>query len=293
MEISLITDEISADVETAVEIGASWGIRDFELRTVGNDRVPNFPGYQKSRLKELLEEYQASVIAISPGLFKCPFPGKSRSRFSIQALDHSLYQQWRSSNDLVRFHQEELLPESLEYAVEIGAKIVVIFSFQREGPESAAAPDEIVEILQDAAIQAEHFGLQLAVEVENGFWADTGEHTLDLLSRVNRPGLGVNWDPGNAFEAGDNPYPMGYQAIQKYVKHLHFKDVLRLSNGASEYAIEGQIDWAGQIEALMNDGYTGHISIETHMRPRVRSAELALQRLRRLVKLAGQPVPRS
>jgi sugar phosphate isomerase/epimerase len=293
MEISLITDEISADLETAVEIGVSWGIRDFELRTVGNDRVPNFPGYQKSRLKELLEEYQASIIAISPGLFKCPFPGKSRSRFSIQAMDHSLYQQWWSANDLVRFHQEELLPESLEYAVEIGAKIVVIFSFQREDPACASAPDEIVEILLDSAIQAQNLGLQLAVEVENGFWADSGEHTFDLLSRVNHSGLGVNWDPGNAFEAGDVPYPIGYQAIQKYLKHLHFKDVLRLSNGTYDYAIEGQIDWAGQIEALINDGYAGHISIETHMRPKVRSAELALQRLRLLVESAGDPDPLS
>jgi sugar phosphate isomerase/epimerase len=291
MQISLITDEISADLETAIEIGASWGIHDFELRTVGNHRVPDFPGYQKSRLKELLEEYQARVVAISPGLFKCPFPAKSRGRFSVQALDNSLYQQWQRAIDLVRFNLEELLPKSLEYAVEIGAKIVVIFSFERNSPASATAPDEILEILQTAATQAEPLGLQLAVEVENGYWADSGKHTSDLISRVNRPGLGVNWDPGNAFEAGDIPYPTGYQAIQKYVKHLHFKDVIRLSSGACEYAIDGQIDWAGQIAALFNDGYTGHLSIETHMRPRLRSAELALQRLRLLVKSASDPTP--
>jgi sugar phosphate isomerase/epimerase len=289
MQISLITDEISADLETAFEIGASWGIRDFELRTIGNDRVPDFPGYQKRRLKELLEEYQARIVAISPGLFKCPFPAKARGRFSIQAMDHSLYQQWQSASDLVKYNQEELLPSSLEYAAEIGAKLVIIFSFERDSL-AAAAPDEIIEILQAAAIQAEQFGLQLAVEVENGFWADSGQHTYDLISRVNRPGLGVNWDPGNAFEAGDSPYPSGYQAIRKYVKHLHFKDVIRLSSGACEYAVEGQIDWAGQIAALRKDGYAGHLSIETHMRPRLKSAEQALKRLRFLIKSASEPL---
>jgi sugar phosphate isomerase/epimerase len=292
MRISLITDEISADLETAIEIGASWGVRDFELRTVGDDRVPNLPDYQRSCLKELLEEYQARVIAISPGLFKCPFPGKSRSRFSIQAMDHALYQKWHTAKDLVRYHQEELLPKALQYAIEIGAKIVVIFSFERDDPANIAAPDEIVEILQDAAVQAEHLGLELAIEVENGFWADSGQHTCDLLSRVNRPGLGVNWDPGNAFEAGDVPYPTGYQAIRDYLKHLHFKDVVCLENGQYEYAIQGEIDWAGQIEALVYDGYAGHISIETHMRPKVKSAELALERLRRLVEAARDPLPR-
>jgi sugar phosphate isomerase/epimerase len=256
MQISLITDEISADLETAFEIGASWGIRDFELRTIGNDRVPDFPGYQKRRLKELLEEYQARIVAISPGLFKCPFPAKARGRFSIQAMDHSLYQQWQSASDLVKYNQEELLPSSLEYAAEIGAKLVIIFSFERDSP-AAAAPDEIIEILQAAAIQAEHFGLQLAVEVENGFWADSGQHTYDLISKV---------------------------------KHLHFKDVIRLSRGACEYAVEGQIDWAGQIAALRKDGYAGHLSIETHMRPRLKSAEQALKRLRFLIKSASEPL---
>jgi sugar phosphate isomerase/epimerase len=292
MQISLVTDEISADLETAIEIGTAWGVHDFELRSVGNHRVPRLPGYQKSRLKELIEEYQARVIAISPGLFKCPFPGQSRGRFSIQAMDHSLYKEWRSANDLVRFHREELLPEALDYAREIGAGMVVIFSFQREAPSNEAAPDEVVEILAEAARQAEQLGLQLAVEVEKGFWADSGQHTCDLLSRVGRPGLGVNWDPGNAFEAGDVPFPTGYQAIRDYLKHLHFKDVVCLENGQYEYAIQGEIDWAGQIEALVYDGYAGHISIETHMRPKVKSAELALERLRRLVEAARDPLPR-
>ncbi len=75
MKISLITDEVSADLETAIELGSRWGISDYELRTVGDNRVPNLSNYQKSRVEELLDEYHSRIIAISPGLFKCPFPG--------------------------------------------------------------------------------------------------------------------------------------------------------------------------------------------------------------------------
>ena len=39
--------------------------------------------------------------------------------------------------------------------------------------------------------------------------------------------------------------------------------------GALQYAVDGEIDWAGQINSLANDNYQGHISIETHMRPKV------------------------
>jgi hypothetical protein len=35
MKISIVTDEISSDVETAIELGLEWGVRDFELRGIG------------------------------------------------------------------------------------------------------------------------------------------------------------------------------------------------------------------------------------------------------------------
>lgn len=286
MEISLITDEISADPETAFELGLSWGVRDFELRTVENNRVPDLSDYQKIRIKELVEEYGVRIIAISPGLFKCPYPGRARSRFSLQAFDHSLYQEWRTAGDLLKYQREELLPASLAYAQQLGAKIVVIFSFAREPNSSGPVPDEIVETLQEAAKQAEDAGVRLVIEVENRFWADTGQNTLELLRRVNRPGLGVNWDPGNALEAGDLPFPVGYQAVREYVRHVHFKDARKDGSRGFEYAIEGDVDWEGQIRALLNDRYSGFISVETHMRPRIRFAEASYQRLKRLIESA-------
>ena len=73
MNISLITDEISADPETAIEIGKEWGISDFELRGYFNERVPCFSDFQKNKIKDILDHYQARIIAISPGLFKIPY----------------------------------------------------------------------------------------------------------------------------------------------------------------------------------------------------------------------------
>lgn len=289
MKISMITDEISADLETAIELGTSWGIRDYELRTIEDRRAPHFSEYQIQRLLELIDEYSLRIVAVSPGLFKCAYPSRQRPRFSLQAFDASLFQQWKSIGDQVRYQQEELLPASLEFARRVGAPLVVVFSFQRSGDPLEQTPDGVREILQQAAEQAEQAGLQLAVEVEHGFWADTGEHTAELMTSLNRPAIGVNWDPGNAFEAGDQPYPQGYQAIRKHVRHVHFKDVARHPDGHCSYEIQGHIDWAGQIRALREDRYGGYISVETHMRPRLRSAQAALQRLRSLLGIIGQP----
>jgi sugar phosphate isomerase/epimerase len=282
MKISIVTDEISADLETAIELGVEWGVRDFELRGFGTERVPLFSDFHRQRVTELLEEFGARVIAISPGLFKCPYPPSRRERFPLQTFDVALYRRWRDAHDLVKYHLEELLPASLDYALTLGARLVIIFGFQQNGQPAGRPPDEVLEALHRAAELAGEAGLSLAVEVEDAFWADTGSHTAALVEAVDHPALGVNWDPGNAYAAGDTPYPDGYRAVREYVKHVHFKDVMRDSSGQYRYVVKGDIDWAGQIKALKADGYGGYISVETHMQPKVASARDMLQRLRSL-----------
>ena len=125
--------------------------------------------------------------------------------------------------------------------------------------------------------------IQLAVENEEGFWGDTGERTANLVRTVAHPALGVNWDPGNAFCAGDEPFPAGYDAVRDLVRHVHFKDARRGVDGVPAYVAAGEIDWDGQVQALAADGYDGFISVETHLRPKVGTARDLLQRLRQLV----------
>jgi hypothetical protein len=42
MILSIVTDEISADLETVIELGAEWGISQFELRGFGAATIVNF-----------------------------------------------------------------------------------------------------------------------------------------------------------------------------------------------------------------------------------------------------------
>lgn len=283
--VSLVTDEISADVETAVELGVEWGVRDFELRGWDVQRVPHFTPFQKQRLHELIEEYGIQIAAISPGLFKCPFPASPRERFPLRTFDAALHQQWQDARDVVKRHLEELLPASIEYAQDVGARKIVAFSFHRGACPPGLPTDDILETFHRAAEEAARAGLGIVIEVEDGFWADTGSRTAALIQAVNHPALRINWDPGNAFAAGDSPYPDGYASARDWIRHVHFKDVTR-TDGMLRYVVEGDIDWEGQIGALIADGYDGCISVETHMQPKVQSARAALERLRRLLSKA-------
>jgi len=296
MKISIITDEISADPETAVELGAAWGVRDFELRGFYTDRVPQLSAYQRQCLRDALEAYQARVVAIGPGLFKIPFPAKHPPRDSLAWLDRPQYELWSQAQRLVRTHLDELLPASLEYARELGASLVVIFGFDRGGAPPGDPPEEALECLWKAAERAREMGSQLVLENEAGFWADTGARTARMVRQINHPALGINWDPGNAFAAGfaagsaagEDPVRTGYPEVRGLVRHVHFKDARLDEDGRPVFVQDGQIDWACQVEALSDDGYEGYISIETHLRPKVAAAQAALERLRRLLPERGE-----
>lgn len=288
MKISIITDEVSADPETAIELAAAWGIREFELRGFYTDRAPELSQYQKQRLRDMLEDYEARVVALSPGLFKVAYPTEHAPRTSLGWMDRPGYEAWAEAKQVVFHHLNELLPASLEYANELGARLIVIFSFHRAGAPPGPPPDEVLDCLSRAAERASAAGLQLAIETEEGFWADTGEHSAQVVRTINHPALGINWDPANSFCAGDDPYPEGYSHVRELVHHVHFKDAMRDPSGEAQFALHGEIDWAGQIQALADDGYDGYISVETHLRPKVDTARKSFERLRALVASATQ-----
>ncbi len=100
MKISLVTDEVSADLETAIELGLEWGVDAFELRGIGGQRVPRFSDYQKQRVLELREAYGIHIAAISPGLFKIPYAPIKRKQSSLQVIDSSYYDEWQAARRL-------------------------------------------------------------------------------------------------------------------------------------------------------------------------------------------------
>lgn len=287
IRISLITDELSGDPETAIEMAVGWGIRHFELRGFFTDRVPRLSAYQKHQLRCVLDDYSGQIIALAPGLFKIAYPPRAAARWSFGCLDAPSYESWEAAHRSVQVHLHELLPAALDYAAELGAGKIIIFSFDRAGAPPGSPPDEVLDILRLAAERAASAGMVLAVETEEGFWADTGARSAALIKAVNHPALRLNWDPGNSFCAGDTPFPTGYEAVKGIVEHVHFKDARRLPDGSAEFVIDGQIDWQGQISALVKDGYDGFISIETHQRPKIAAARASFERLKALIEAGG------
>ncbi len=277
---SIVTDELSGDPVTAFEIGLEWGISHFELRGVQSQRIPRLTAHETKRLVNAVDDFGIKITAISPGLFKFPFPDREPIRSNLGWMDNANFQSWEAIRHKLSDHRNNLLPEALEFAGAMGAQYLVAFSFERNGHPGGEAPAGIIEVLEEAAQQAKMAGIELLVENEEGHWADTGDRSAALMKRIGHTAIGINWDPANALIEGDVPFPNGYEAVRTYVRNVHFKDARRHSNGTWEILHLGDVDWDGQIAALANDGYCGAIAIEAHLSPSVESTRRGLRRLR-------------
>ena len=287
MKISVVTDEVSSDPETAFEILRSWGVENVELRGIDDSRYPVVSDYWQVRLPQLLDEFGLRVIAISPGLFQAPPPGRPRPPlFFNRAGDMRAVRDILHDEARLEDHLQQLLPASIEAAQRLGAASIICFAFFNRQDHTDAAPvsDAAVQVMRYAADRVAEAGLTLNIEV-----SEPSQRTADLVRRVDHPALGVNWDPGAAYQGGEEvPYPDGFAQLRPFVRHVHFKDVAtEPATGARTVVVDGVIDWHGAFAALRADGFDGYISVETHRRPKIASTFQMLQRLRGLVAQAG------
>ena len=110
----------------------------------------------------------------------------------------------------------------------------------------------------------------LGVVMENNFGLSaTCDATLDMIARVDRPNLGINYDPGNLYRM-DRYY--GHEAIARFgelVWNVQVKDCYR-DDREDDYKLllgEGEVDYASIFSALDAAEYDGHVSAESHKDP--------------------------
>jgi sugar phosphate isomerase/epimerase len=189
--------------------------------------------------------------------FKTLLPG-TQSRFSEAKGD-------RLQSDFSQ--QAAVLERAFARAKDFATDKVRIFSFLRVA-EPRTVFDRVAKELEKTADAAKREGLLLVLENEFSCNVATGAESAAMLKAVSSPSLGLNWDPGNAFAAGETPFPIGYDALdKKRIWHMHLKDAAPAPPGQEAKWMPiggGKIDFLGQIRALMRNDYEGTMSLETH-----------------------------
>jgi len=109
-------------------------------------------------------------------------------------------------------------------AASLGAPGIRVFGDRvQAGATREATEAWIAEGLQALGERARAAGLEVWLETHGDF--ASGRATADILARAPGGGIGVVWDPANAFaEFGEAPAE-GLRVLGDRVRHVHLKDV--------------------------------------------------------------------
>jgi sugar phosphate isomerase/epimerase len=256
-DLGVITDEVTQDFEKALLWAKRFGLEWVELRFLWNKYVIDLTPDEVKRAKDLLAKHGLKVSMVDSPYFKTLLP-KTESKFDTGKADPL-------QSDFAR--QSAILERAMARAKDFGTDKVRIFTFLRvEKPESVF--DRVAKELDRTAAMAQRENIRLLLENEFSCNVATGAEGAAMLKLVKSPALGLNWDPGNAYAAGETPFPDGYQVLdKKRIWHMHLKDADPAPKGVEPKWRPiggGKIDFLGQFRALIKDEYKGTMSLETH-----------------------------
>ncbi|MDP3068674.1 MAG: sugar phosphate isomerase/epimerase family protein [Opitutaceae bacterium] len=187
------------------------------------------------------------------------------------------------------FRRAEIEKEKnwIRMAAALGAQFCRVLSGQRRpelGREEGLSL--VAQSIEACLPEAERCGVTLIIEnhYKDDFWsypefAQKMDVFCDLVERIRHPRFGVNYDPSNAFLAGDDPLEL-LQRVKHRVVTMHasdrtlisgtLEDLRREEGGAEGYAKrlrhgeigQGLNDYDAIFSTLRGVGFDGWVSIE-------------------------------
>jgi sugar phosphate isomerase/epimerase len=163
------------------------------------------------------------------------------------------------------------LERAIRFAAAIGAPVVNT----DEGIRPAWLEDEecfqVMRYTLKKVLQvAERYGVYVGIEPHQSI-SRTTAGLLRIVGLVESPYLRVNYDTGNAFLAGEDPY-CGLQTVLPLLVHVHAKDISITQAEGEKGKLTGTpvgcacgsgvIDWARVLEILHRSNWNGVLSVE-------------------------------
>jgi sugar phosphate isomerase/epimerase len=255
--LGIITDQVDLDLSRVLrDFYPKYHLHWAEIRNVkvgGKTRYVYTDGTleQLRQIKGQLDGAGVRVSVLDTAIFKIALPE------TVPAGEAPAY---TNPNGSEFGHQIEHLRRAADAAHALGTERIRIFTFRRVA-DPAAIFDRIVEQLHRAVEVARQEDITLLVENEYDVNSGTAAETAKLLRAIPDRRLMHNWDPCNAYEMGEQPFPQAWDQLDhSRIGHIHLKD----AKGKQWKPIgAGEIDFAGQFQALKRIRYSGTLSVET------------------------------
>ena len=247
VRISVIADEIDEDLAKDIEFLTGFGVKNVELRTIWGKYNTAQPLEKIREARKMLDAAGMRTSVVGTAFFRGQLPADSA------ALD----KEWT------------LLGDAMDRAEILGTNTLRTFAFMapKTGETSAKDYDRIYELLAEAGKRAEARNVRLAIENLGGSYVSKGSDAAKVLQAVKEENVGLTWDPNNAAESGETPFPDGYKLLDPArIFNCHIRDFRHKPDGKVEWTAvgDGEAKNLEQIRALLKAGYKGTFTLETH-----------------------------
>jgi len=165
------------------------------------------------------------------------------------------------------------LRKAIRFAAEIGAPCVNTSEGATKARDPRHSDEECFQQIRwvlDAALRtAEEYGVYIGIEPHGPFSTTVGGMKR-IMSLVDSPWLGINYDTGNVLISGHDPVAT-LKELVGWVRHVHLKDVIYSEpKPGHEHGTPmgtgigmGNVDLKACIEVLEQGGYDGVLAAET------------------------------
>jgi len=248
-KLGAITDEVSQDFERVVEVAGEYGLTALEPRSVWEKTPQELTDEDCRKIKQLADDAGLEICCIASPFLKCDLGDEG---------------QYNTHLDYFR--------RFVQMAHMWDCQIIRGFTFWKTGP-ARDVWQQIIDAYEEPLRICEQEDVYIGIENEASTHIATAREAARLYEDINHPRLRAIWDPANevSAEEGERPFPEAWERMKPWLIHVHIKDSVKDPEGPREARCvpvgEGIIDYAGQFQALIDMGYDGVCSLETHWRP--------------------------
>ena len=239
-KISGFSDEISKEIVTQFVVLNKLNIRYFEPRGIDGKNISTLNDEEVLELKAKMEQYGIKVSSIGSPIGKIKLTDSFEEHF-------------------------EVFKRVVKTAKMLDTKYIRMFSFYHEGGDEWTAEEraEVIARLKKMIAYAEEQDVILLHENEKAIYGDTADRCIDLMKELYGPHFKAVFDPANFVQCGqDTKY--AYENLKNYIEYMHIKDAL-FEDGKVVPAGCGDGNVEYVLNALMENGYDGFLSLEPHL----------------------------
>lgn len=258
-KVGVIGDEVSQDFETVVNFVKNFNLDSIEIRSVWDKPPQELTDADIDRMKGLLDGTDIEIIGIASPFFKCDMDNAEERKEHL-----------------------DILKGCIRAAKAFDTKLIRTFVFWDTG-KTEERWEEVISAYDEPLKIIDGEGITLGMENESTTSLSTAKLTAKFIEEIDSPNIRGIWDPANEAHAadGETPYPDAYNRMKPTMIHAHLKDAGPNPESGEIESVpvgDGVIDWQGQLQAFVDEGYEGHLCLETHWRPTLKIKEDLLNR---------------